>query len=441
MQAPVPHTLPLTRREARERARVHDAAPARAGEAVPARADEAMRARADEVPARVGDVPRARPDEALPARAREALRAPRDKTQPTRRDQAALTRRASSLGGPGVPLAQHARRRRRRWPSVPVAAALVAVFVLGSSASVTAAVTRLTPEAPPPAVAAPEPSESPVPLSAFIEPATADPAPPPLAPVPATDLPVVEQQVAGQDLCADPAVTSALAAQDEAAVIAAVGGIDPFRQTVVTGTAPCLRLDDPNLSWVVVNKIRPFAPIDWAPGSVVFPEGVRNLGEGALAPEAAAALTAMVSAAAAAGVGEIGLQSAYRSYTTQQTSYSVQVADRGVEGADLVSARPGHSEHQSGLAADVVPCADGSCGTLDDLAATPQGAWVAEHAWEFGWIVRYQEGRTDVTGYAPEPWHLRYVGPEIAAAMREGGYTTLEEFFALPAAPTYAPAG
>ncbi|WP_141935931.1 M15 family metallopeptidase [Microbacterium sp. SLBN-154] len=315
--------------------------------------------------------------------------------------------------------------------------ALVAAFVFGSSASVTAAVAGLAPDAPPPAAAEPEASAPPAPLSAFIAPATAAPTPPPLAPVPATDLPVVEQQVAGQDLCADPAVTSALAVQDEAAVISAVGGIGPFRDAVVAGTAPCLRLDDPNLSWVVVNKIRPFAPIDWAPGSVVFPEGVRNLGEGALAPDAAAALTAMVSAAAAAGVGEIGLQSAFRSYTTQQTSYGVQVADRGVEGADLVSARPGHSEHQSGLAADVVPCADGACGTLDDLAATPQGAWVAQHAWEFGWIVRYQEGRTDVTGYAPEPWHLRYVGPDIARAMHEGNFTTLEEFFGLPAAPTY----
>ena len=232
-------------------------------------------------------------------------------------------------------------------------------------------------------------------------------------------------------------MTSALAAQDEAAVIAAVGGALSFRDAIVTGTAPCLRLDDPTLSWVVVNKIRPFAPVDWAPASVVFPEGVRNLGEGALAPEAAFALTAMVTAAAAAGVGEIGLQSAYRSYATQQTSYGVQVADRGTEGADLVSARPGHSEHQSGLAADVVPCADGSCGTLDDLAATPQGAWVAAHAWEFGWIVRYQEGRTDVTGYAPEPWHLRYVGTDIARAMHENGFTTSEEFFGLPAAPTY----
>lgn len=326
---------------------------------------------------------------------------------------------------------------------MPVAAALVAVFVLGSSASVTAAVTRLAPEEPPPAVAAPAETTPPAPLSALIAPATAAAAtPPPLAPVPATDLPVVEQQqVAGQDVCTDPAVTAALAAQDEAAAIAAVGGAQLFREAVVAGTAPCLRLDDPNLSWVVVNKIRPFAPIDWAPGSVVFPDGVRNIGEGALAPEAAAALTAMVSAAAAAGAGEIGLQSAYRSYTTQQTSYGVQVADRGVEGADLVSARPGHSEHQSGLAADVVPCANGSCGTLDDLAATSQGAWVADNAWQFGWIVRYQEGRTDVTGYAPEPWHLRYVGPEIATAMREGGYTTLEEFFGLPAAPAYAPAG
>lgn len=383
VQAPPPHTPPLTRREARERARALDAVRTPGVEAAPAR-------------------------------------------------------RGSSLGGPGVPLARHARKRHRRWPSVPVTAALVAAFVFGSSASVTAAVTGLTPDAPPPAAAAPEASAPPAPLSAFIAPATAAPTPPPLAPVPATDLPVVEQQqVAGQDVCADPAVTSALAALDEAAVISAVGGIGPFREAVAAGTAPCLRLDDPNLSWVVVNKTRPFAPIDWAPGSVVFPEGVRNLGEGALAPEAAAALTAMVSAAAAAGVGEIGLQSAFRSYTTQQTSYGVQVADRGVEGADLVSARPGHSEHQSGLAADVVPCANGACGTLDDLAATPQGAWVAEHAWEFGWIVRYQEGRTDVTGYAPEPWHLRYVGPDIARAMHEGNFTTLEEFFGLPAAPTY----
>src|SRR3546814_14600344 len=82
--------------------------------------------------------------------------------------------------------------------------------------------------------------------------------------------------------------------------------------------------------------------------------------------------------------GEIALESAYRSYTTQESTYAGHVADRGVEGADLVSARPGFSEHQSGLAVDVVPCDEGSCATIDDLAGSSQGAWIAEHAWEHG---------------------------------------------------------
>src|SRR3546814_13815130 len=87
-----------------------------------------------------------------------------------------------------------------------------------------------------------------------------------------------------------------------------------------------------------------------------------------LRQDAAGALTALVRAAADAGVGEIALESAYRSYTTQESTYAGHVADRGVEGADLVSARPGFSEHQSGLAVDVVPCDEGSCATIDDLA-------------------------------------------------------------------------
>ncbi len=108
----------------------------------------------------------------------------------------------------------------------------------------------------------------------------------------------------------------------------------------------------------------------------------------------------------------------------------------GVAEADRESARPGFSEHQSGMAVDIVPC-NGSCKTLDDVAASPQGAWVRDHAWEFGFITRYAEGRESVSGYEPEAWHLRYIGPELARAYHEGGFTTLEEFFGLPAAPTY----
>jgi D-alanyl-D-alanine carboxypeptidase len=118
------------------------------------------------------------------------------------------------------------------------------------------------------------------------------------------------------------------------------------------------------------------------------------------------------------------------------TSYGNQVSMRGVEGADLVSARPGFSEHQSGLTADVVACS-GGCGGLDDLAATPQGEWLAVHAWEHGWIVRYEEGETETTGYLPEPWHLRYVGTALAEAYHQGGWKSFEAFFGLDPAPGY----
>ena len=144
----------------------------------------------------------------------------------------------------------------------------------------------------------------------------------------------------------------------------------------------------------------------------------------------------MVATARSGGVGELALDSGFRSYSTQQSSYGRQVAERGIAGADLVSARPGFSEHQSGFAADIVPC-DGGCGTLDALAASPQGAWLAQHAWEFGWIVRYEDGHTATTGYAGEPWHMRYIGEQLARVYHEGGWHSLEDFFALPPAPGY----
>ena len=161
--------------------------------------------------------------------------------------------------------------------------------------------------------------------------------------------------------------------------------------------------------WVVLNKTRPNAPIDYRPAALALPAGVRSIEGGSLRSDAAAALSAMTGAAASAGVGEIALQSGFRSYETQQSTYGSQVSAQGVEQADLTSARPGFSEHQSGLAGDVVACADG-CGTLDDLAGTAQGQWILAHAWEYGWVTRYEAGYTPITGYSPEPWHLRYIG-------------------------------
>lgn len=252
----------------------------------------------------------------------------------------------------------------------------------------------------------------------------------------ALPVPTFDQAPPSTDVCGEPSVRAALEAGDDAAAIAAAGGGESFRAAVASGDATCVDLSDPSRIWVVVNKRRPYAPVDYRPAALMLPDGVRSVEGGSLRSDAAAALTSMVTAAREAGVGEIALESGFRSYETQQGSYGRQVAARGVEGADQVSARPGFSEHQSGLAGDVVACA-GACGTLDDLAGTAQGAWVAEHSWEYGWIVRYVDGGTGVTGYLGEPWHLRYIGPDLARAYHEGGWTSLEEFFGLPAAPDY----
>jgi D-alanyl-D-alanine carboxypeptidase len=246
----------------------------------------------------------------------------------------------------------------------------------------------------------------------------------------------VEQASVSTDICARPGVTAAIEAGDDAGAIEAAGGAEWFRLAVAGGDAPCVDLGDPTRLWIVVNKTRQFDPVGYWPADMTFPDGVRSLEGGSLRADASAALTAMVTAAREAGVGEIAMLSGFRSFSSQVATYGRHVDARGVEGADLVSARPGYSEHQSGLSGDVVPCS-GSCGTLDDLAGSPQGEWVAAHSWEYGWIVRYVDGATDVTGYLPEPWHLRYIGPELARAYHDGGWRSLEEFFGLPAAPAY----
>lgn len=259
---------------------------------------------------------------------------------------------------------------------------------------------------------------------------------PPAVPAEGLPVPVLAAAPAPTTPCDDPAFTGALAAGDDGAAIAAVGGGEAFRAAVASGIAPCVSLSDADRQWVVVNKQRPYDPSDYRPGDLVMPDGVRALEESAVRAPAANALTAMVRAAADAGAGEIGYLSAFRSYSTQQDTYAGRVAVGGVEEADRESARAGFSEHQSGLAVDIVPC-NRSCGTLDDVAGSSQGAWVRDHAWEYGFITRYDVGRIDVTGYEPEAWHLRYIGPELAKAYHDGGYTTLEEFFGLPPAPTY----
>ncbi|HRO95206.1 M15 family metallopeptidase, partial [Citricoccus sp.] len=182
------------------------------------------------------------------------------------------------------------------------------------------------------------------------------------------------------------------------------------------------------------NKRNPLQPADWAPADLTVPD-VRSTRVGlTLRAEAATAAEALFAAAAADGV-DLSLVSAYRSYSYQQGTYAGWVQQHGRAGADRISARPGHSEHQTGLAMDV-GAADAACTLEQCFGDTPEGAWVARHAAAHGWIVRYPAGAEDVTGYSPEPWHLRYVGtPAAADVVRSGG--VLETAWGFAPAPGY----
>ncbi|MDD7961041.1 M15 family metallopeptidase [Microbacterium thalli] len=241
----------------------------------------------------------------------------------------------------------------------------------------------------------------------------------------------------GGAVCDDPAFREALDSGSDSEAIAAAGGPEAFRSAISSGTAPCVDLRAADRTWVLVNKTNALDPIDYWPEPQARAEGVERTSGGHMRADVAAALSQLVSAARDEGAGEIGVNSGFRSYDLQVATYRNYVGKLGQSNADLTSARPGHSEHQTGLAVDVVACDDG-CGTIEGFGGTPQSDWVAANAHRFGFIVRYGDGDTATTGYEYEPWHLRYIGPELAGAYASGGFRTLEDFFGMPPAPDYA---
>lgn len=136
-------------------------------------------------------------------------------------------------------------------------------------------------------------------------------------------------------------------------------------------------------------------------------------------------LSALKEAADAAGMG-LEVQSAYRSYSYQAQTFERWAAQDGLEAALRSSARPGHSEHQLGTALDFRSADGPPAWELDDWRTTPEGAWLAENAPRFGFVMSYPEGKEDVTCYIYEPWHYRYVGREVAQAVMASGETLRE---------------
>jgi D-alanyl-D-alanine carboxypeptidase len=178
---------------------------------------------------------------------------------------------------------------------------------------------------------------------------------------------------------------------------------------------------DPSSITVIINKKHCFSPKNWTPGSLESFDGFL------IQSEASDHLSSMSQAAMSAGVG-FSLSSAYRSYDNQVETYNTWVRVNGsTAAADTVSARPGFSEHQTGLAADLKA---GNC-VLECFGGTGSYAWLQQHAAEYGFIERYPQGLTAITGYDPEAWHWRYVGITTAQDMKAKGIQTLESYFSI----------
>lgn len=195
--------------------------------------------------------------------------------------------------------------------------------------------------------------------------------------------------------------------------------------------------DEASSIWVVVNKGR-VLPDSYTPAELTVPNVPLRLSSSSsemhVRGDTAAALEKMIAAAKQNGIN-LMLGSGYRSYSNQAATYAGFVRTSGAAAADTFSARPGHSEHQTGLAADIEPN-NRTCEFEECFASTPEGQWLAANCYNFGFIIRYQKDAQSLTGYEYEPWHVRFVGNGLASQLHSNGQT-LEQYFSLPIYPNY----
>lgn len=164
---------------------------------------------------------------------------------------------------------------------------------------------------------------------------------------------------------------------------------------------------------LIANKKYPL-PKDFDPGE---------------SPEARAALDLMAADAKKAGFDLVAF-SGYRSYEYQTQLYTNYANRDGKEAADRYSARPGHSEHQTGLAFDIGEKGQEDLWLTEEFGETPAGKWLLENAHKYGFILRFPEGKENVTGFMYESWHYRYLGKEMAEEVHQAG-VTLEEYLGI----------
>lgn len=205
----------------------------------------------------------------------------------------------------------------------------------------------------------------------------------------------------------------------------------PKKSTTKNFNKKLYSIDEPGSLWWIVNKKRPL-PDGYVPPDLVTPQVTINnkkgTAENTLRPEAASALEKMFAGAKQSGF-DLMLASGYRSIQLQTTYYNNLVATSGQATADRVSAKPGTSEHQTGFSLDVAR-ADRKLYLEQAFGQDLSGEWLADNAYRYGYIIRYPSGKEPSTGYDYEPWHIRYVGIELATELHKN-QQTMEEFFGI----------
>lgn len=187
-------------------------------------------------------------------------------------------------------------------------------------------------------------------------------------------------------------------------------------------------VENPHEILSLVNKEYAL-PSDYIPEDLVIPNVrfsfAEDLPKKQLRKVAAEALEELFEASDEAGL-ELFAVSGYRSYDRQDAIFASNASKHGEEAANQFSARPGESEHQTGLTMDVSsPGVD--FGLTIEFGETPEGKWLKEHASDYGFIIRYPKGKEHITKYQYEPWHIRYVGKKAAKDIMDNELT-LEEY-------------
>lgn len=178
---------------------------------------------------------------------------------------------------------------------------------------------------------------------------------------------------------------------------------------------------------VLVNKFNSLSE-DYTPEDLVtvsVPTILENPEVNQLREVASTALTNMFAAAEEEDLF-LFARSGFRSYNTQVQLFNGYADKHGEEAANKYSAKPGFSEHQTGLVMDVTS-ESVQFQLTEQFGETPEGKWIEENAHQFGFIIRYPKGKEDITGYIYEPWHLRYLGKDVAKEVYESN-VTYEEF-------------